>query len=144
MLFSPRVGAVDGALLGVRGYGITGAGEVASFQFRVLREGDAGFRIASVIARNAANRSLDPGGLRRGVVAALPARTLMLAPAPNPARGSATLAFALAQQCDAELAIYSVDGRRVRTLAKGPHDAATYRIVWKGEDDSGRGTGAGS
>ena len=136
-MFSPRLGVADAALLGVRGSGIAGTGDVARFRFKVLREGDAGLQIKRVIARDASNHPLDPSGFGRSVVAALPAHTLLLAPSPNPARGNATLAFALAQKGDAELAIYSVDGRRVFTLAHGPHDAGAYRIAWKGDDESG-------
>jgi hypothetical protein len=143
VMFSPRAGRTDAALLGVRGSGIAGAGDVAVFRFRVLREGDAALRIASVLARDAANRPLDPSGVGRSVVAALPAHTLLLAPTPNPAHGSATFALALAQRGDAELSIYSVDGRRVRTLLHGPHDAGTWRILWKGDDDGGRAQAPG-
>jgi hypothetical protein len=142
-VLSPRAGAVDGALLGVRGMGITGSGDLATFRFRALREGDAAIRIASVNARDANNRPLDASGLGRSVVAAVPAHTLMLAPSPNPARGAATLAFALAQSGHADLAIYSVDGRRVRTLAHGARAAGTYRLVWMGEDDGGRAQAPG-
>jgi hypothetical protein len=140
---SPGPGAADAALLGDRGAGITGAGDVARFRFRVLREGDAGLHIGRVVARDARNHALEPSGFARSVVAAVPAHTLMLAPSPNPARGSTTLAFALAERGDAELSIYSVDGRRVRTLARGARDAGAYHLVWMGEDDTGRGQAPG-
>ena len=39
---------------------------------------------------------------------------------------------------DAELAIYSVDGRRVRTLARGPLAAGSYHFTWSGDDDDHR------
>ena len=136
--FSPRTGELDATLLGVRDSGMRGAGDVATFRFRVLREGDPALRIASVIARDSRNRALDPGSLERAMVAAVPARTLLLAPSPNPAHGCTALAFALAQRGSAELAMYSVDGRRVRTLASGPCEAGEYRITWKGDDDEGR------
>ena len=137
VLFSPRPGVADVALLGVRGTGITGSGDVATFRFRVKREGETGLRLKRVLARDAANHALAPDGLASSVLAALPARTLLLSPAPNPARGSTQLAFALAKPGDAELAIYSVDGRRVRTLAHGARDAGAYHLTWKGEDDGG-------
>jgi hypothetical protein len=140
---SPRPGTADAALLGVRGSGIAGAGDVARFRFKVLREGDAGLSVGKIVARDARNRPLDPSGFARSVVAALPAHTLMLAPSPNPARGATTLAFALAQRADADLSIYSVDGRRVRTLAHGLRDAGAYRMVWTGDDDGGRGQAPG-
>src|SRR4029077_19223128 len=98
----------------------------------------SGLKLASVIARDAANRPLAPGSLARSVTASLPAHTMMLAPSPTPARGTANLDFALAERGDAELSIYSVDGRRVRTLAHGARDAGTYRLTWRGEDESGK------
>ena len=130
-------GRVDGALLGLRGSGIQGQGAVARFRFVALRDG-AGLRVSTVLARDAANRAVDPNSLARSVAASLPATTLMLSPAPNPAVGEATLTFALAQAGEAELSIYSVDGRRVRTLARGRREAGAHHMIWRGEDDAGR------
>jgi flagellar hook assembly protein FlgD len=42
-----------------------------------------------------------------------------------------------------ELAIYSVDGRRVRTLARGAMDVGEYRMTWDGRDDNGVPVSAG-
>ena len=133
----PRAGGIDAALLGVRGEGFGGAGAVARFRFRARREGETRLRIASVVARDAANRTLDPAGLARSQSIAAPARTVLLSPAPNPARGAANLAYGLAQRGAVELAVFSVDGRRVRTLAHGTQEAGAYRIAWRGDDDGG-------
>lgn len=133
----PRAGGIDAALLGVRGEGFGGAGAVGRFRFRARREGETGLKIASVVARDAANRTLDPAGLSRSQTIAAPAHTVLLAPAPNPARGAAHLAYGLAQRGSVELAVFSVDGRRVRTLAHGMQEAGAYRIAWRGDDDGG-------
>jgi hypothetical protein len=138
VVFSPRPGAADAALLGLRGSGITGRGAVATFKFRALRDGDARLRIRSIDARDPANRRLQPTDLAQSLTTAVPTHTLMLAPSPNPAQGEAHFAFALAEHGDADLAIFAVDGRRVRTLAHGPRDAGTYRMTWRGDDDAGR------
>jgi len=135
---SPGPAGVDGALLGVRGAGIRGTGDVARFHFKALRDGVTGLKIASVVARDAANRTLAASSLTESVEATLPAHTMMLAPSPNPARGASTLEFGLAERGDAELSIFSVDGARVRTLAHGPREAGAYRLTWRGEDDAGR------
>jgi len=135
---SPGPATVDAALLGVRGSGIRGLGDVARFRFRALRDGMTGLKIASVNARDAANRPLQSGALASTVVASLPAHTMMLSPSPNPARGASTLEFALSERGDAELSIFSVDGGRVRTLARGPREPGAYRMVWRGEDDAGK------
>jgi hypothetical protein len=62
---------------------------------------------------------------------------------PNPFQGSATLAFSLAQGGAVELAVYSVDGRRVKTLVSGVREPGEYRPVWDGRDDHGNPTSAG-
>jgi hypothetical protein len=42
-----------------------------------------------------------------------------------------------------ELAIFGLDGRRVRDLASGPRPAGAYHADWDGRDDAGRGVAAG-
>ena len=91
---------------------MTGAGEVASLTFRVLREGDASIRLESIDARDTQNRPLAPEAIGRATLAQLPARTVLLAPWPNPSPGAATLSFAMAEAGPAELAIFSVDSAR--------------------------------
>jgi flagellar hook assembly protein FlgD len=50
----------------------------------------------------------------------------------NPSRiGTAlSVSFGLPQAGEAELAIYSVTGQRVRTLYAGPVSAGTQRLTW--------------
>jgi flagellar hook assembly protein FlgD len=74
---------------------------------------------------------------------AAPERTLLLAPTPNPSRGARTVSFALAAAGDVDLAIYSVDGRRVRTLAHGAFAAGNYRFTWEGDDETHRAAAPG-
>ena len=138
VVFSPGPGTADAALLGLRGSGITGSGPVATFRFRVLRDGDARLRIANVVARDPANHRIQPGSLTQALTTALPTHTLLLSPSPNPAQGEANVAFALASSGEADLSIFAVDGRRVRTLAHGPRAPGEYRIRWRGDDDAGR------
>ena len=134
IVLTPRRGTIDAALLGSRAIGLGGAGEVASLAFRVLREGDAMIRLEQVLARDPDNRPLASDVVDRATLAQPPARTVLLAPWPNPAPGEATLAFALAETGPAELAIFSVDGRRVRTLTTGRREAGMHRVSWSGED----------
>jgi hypothetical protein len=47
------------------------------------------------------------------------------------------MAFSLAVQSPITLAIYSVDGRRVRTLASGVFPAGTHQLTWNGVDARG-------
>ncbi|MFN8587718.1 MAG: putative Ig domain-containing protein [Candidatus Eisenbacteria bacterium] len=139
MVLSARPGAVDGVLLGRRSNGVEGAGDVARVRFRALREGDPGIRVGAVFARDAANRPLDPSRLGRVVRELVPTRTLLLAPAPNPAPGAAMLSFALARAGEVDLALDGVDGRRVATLAHGVYAAGMHHLDWQGEArDRGR------
>jgi len=138
VVLSPKPGTVDAALLGARATGITGDGALATVTFRARRGGDPALRFGRVLARDAANRPLPPGELVTSDRALTPATTALLAPAPNPAAASATLAFTLAAPASVELAIYSVTGRLVRTLARGEHEAGAYSIPWAGDDDARR------
>jgi flagellar hook assembly protein FlgD len=62
-----------------------------------------------------------------------------LAPAmPNPFAASTTLSFSLAKPGTVELAIYSVDGRRVATLENGTLAAGPHKLTWSGTDGGGR------
>src|SRR5262249_38359184 len=138
IVLSPRAGTVDAALLGARATGFSGRGDLARVTFRALHDGDPAVRFARVAARDAANRPLAPGSLVYDAREPAPARTLLLAPAPNPAPATAALEFALAEPGRLEFAIYSVDGRRVRTLADGAFAPGTYHFTWAGDDDARR------
>ena len=138
VVLSPGPGAVDAALLGIRGQGIVGEGPLATFTFRARRDGAPSLRFGRVLARDAANRPLPGGALVTTGGRPLPATTALLAPSPNPAAGPATLAFTLAGPGSVELAIYSVAGRRVRTLVQGELEAGSHSIEWAGDDDARR------
>ena len=45
--------------------------------------------------------------------------------------------FGLAQRGAVTLAVYSVDGRLVRSLVRGVQEAGRYQFVWDGQDDHG-------
>jgi hypothetical protein len=81
--------------------------------------------------------ALDVGpGARGGGVELLP-------PAPNPGRGSMTLAIQLPAAGRARLEILDVAGRRVRALWDGPLAAGRHDVTWDGTDASGRRVPAG-
>ncbi|MEY4071716.1 MAG: hypothetical protein RL721_2330, partial [Candidatus Eisenbacteria bacterium] len=126
--YLPTHGAADAALLGVGDLGFTGSGVVARHRFRARRDGDPAVRIAKVDARDAANRAVPESRLGVSRVPAPPTSTVLMSPAPNPARGAANLAFGLARRGPVELTVLSVDGRRIRTLATGVQEAGDYRV----------------
>jgi len=143
VVLSSAPGVVDAVLLGARASGIAGEGTLATVSFRALREGDPALRLASVKARDAANRPLPANALALSDPAAAPSRTRLEAPLPNPAPAATTLAFSLARGGTIELAIYSVDGRRLRTIARGSFAAGRYQFPWAGDDDRGRSLAPG-
>ncbi len=108
-------------------------------QFRALAAGDPAIRIDRVLARDAANRPLPADRIDLGVTPA----TALLAPAPNPAARSTVLGFTLSAPGAADLAIFAIDGRRVKTLARGTFAAGTRHFTWNGDDDQHHAAAAG-
>lgn len=130
MWWTPRCSACARAL--------AGEGEVATVTFRALRGGAPRIRLAQVAARDSRNQPVELGASGRETGTPRVWVTALAAPWPNPARGSATIEFGLAHDDRVDLAIYSVDGRRVKTLVSGVREAGSWRVAWDGGDESGR------
>lgn len=56
---------------------------------------------------------------------------------PNPFNPQTTISFSLKRDEHVRLDVYSLDGRRVRTLVDGPVSAGPHDEVWNGRDDQG-------
>jgi hypothetical protein len=142
LAFSATPGNVDGASFAGSGQGLAGSGEFATVHFTVLATGDPKFDFAKVDARDRNNRTV---AVNSGVLDVAPKvlRTAFAPAVPNPFTRGTQFAFSLAQPGRSELEVFSVDGRRVRTLASGLHDAGEYRLEWNGADDSGHPLAAG-
>ena len=139
---SPSPGVVDVAVLGAGSPGITGDAEIATVRFRALRAGAPGVSLAHADARDGANHHLALALLAAPAVR-IPTSTRLDAAVPSPFRDRAALGFGLARAGDVELAVFSVDGRRVRTLASGYRDAGEYHLDWDGRDDAAQRAAAG-
>jgi hypothetical protein len=135
---SATPGTVDAAVM--QSGGMSGQGELASVTFRVLAAGDPQIRIASADGRDAANRKVT---VATSVRPQAPSTTQLAAPRPNPFTQSATVSFALAKAGPVEVLLYSVDGRKVRTLARDDRAAGEYSLTWDGRDESGSTVPAG-
>lgn len=59
-------------------------------------------------------------------------------PQPNPSRGYAVLSYTLPQDGRVRLAVFGVNGRRVRTLENGATLAGLHAVRWDHLDDDGR------
>ena len=57
---------------------------------------------------------------------------------PNPFNPSTQITFALPKRSRITLEIYTVQGKRIRTLAAGVEEAGVYTLTWDGTDDRGR------
>jgi hypothetical protein len=53
------------------------------------------------------------------------------------------LSFTLATPATVEFSVFSVDGRRVRSLISGLQPAGVYRLTWDGLDEARRPAAAG-
>jgi len=62
---------------------------------------------------------------------------------PNPFHGSTTIRFSLAEPAAAELVIFDVRGRIVRTLLHGALGAGSHVTLWDGRDDGGASAAPG-
>ncbi len=63
---------------------------------------------------------------------------------PNPFNPSTTISFALDHASRAKVAVYTVDGRLVRTLADEDFGAGHHQLSWNGTDQSGRQAASGT
>ena len=62
---------------------------------------------------------------------------------PNPFSPETRIAYELPQAGRAELRIYAVNGRLVRTLVEAELEAGPHTVVWDGLDESGRAVSSG-
>ena len=134
LLLSAGPGNVDVAVMGRDRPGLSGEGVLATVSFRAKATGNPHIGIASVDARDQANKKVD----LLSPSPSSPIATALAPASPNPFKRASTFGFSLARSGPAELAIFSVDGRRVKTLFAGTRGAGAYRVAWDGTDDAGR------
>lgn len=63
---------------------------------------------------------------------------ILLPPTPNPTQGSAAFRFALPTASEAELTVYDLRGRKVRTVYEGWTPSNGAIATWDGRDGAGR------
>jgi hypothetical protein len=76
-------------------------------------------------------------------MAALPDRDGFIAVRPNPFAPSTEVAFGLHRAGSAEITLYSVTGRAVRTLTSGSCAAGIHTVRWNGRNDAGEAVSPG-
>ncbi|MFN0152465.1 MAG: S8 family serine peptidase [bacterium] len=75
--------------------------------------------------------------------ASAPLSTVALAITPNPARDQASIRYSIPTGSPVVLELFSVDGRRVRSLESGWLTAGNHIAAWDGRDAAGRDVAAG-
>jgi 7,8-dihydropterin-6-yl-methyl-4-(beta-D-ribofuranosyl)aminobenzene 5'-phosphate synthase len=62
---------------------------------------------------------------------------------PNPFNSSTVIRFSLPARAEVELAVYSLLGQRVVSLARGTREAGSYTVTWDGRDARGNALASG-
>jgi hypothetical protein len=143
VVFSPRPGSLDAALLGARSEGWSGEGDFARLTFEAVAAGDPRLRVASVQARDATNREV-PVERSFLPLTKLPGRTALSAAAPNPFSAATSFTLSIARTARIEVDLYSPTGRHVRTLVREERAPGEYHLSWDGRDDDGRDVPSGA
>jgi hypothetical protein len=69
--------------------------------------------------------------------------TMLMPPAPNPFNPETAVGFSLASKGQVSLAVFDVQGRRVRTLVNEVREAGPHVVRWDGRNDSGQSVASG-
>jgi hypothetical protein len=86
---------------------------------------------------------LDPTPVEDQPVA-LPTAVSLAGNYPNPFNPMTVIRFALPASQHAELAVFDVRGKKVRTLVSDMLPAGSHEVTWQGRDDQGRGVASGT
>ena len=62
---------------------------------------------------------------------------------PNPFNPTTTISYSIAKRGHVVVAVYAVDGRRVRTLVDEVQSSDIYRVSWDGTDNRGSKVASG-
>ena len=120
---------------------------MATVTFEVLAVGNPLIELGVIDARDETNQpvvvpttaasGVDTGGL-------LPSVTALLPNYPNPFNPMTTIAFDLASTGRVRIDVFSIDGRRVRTLVDEDFGPGRHSAVFDGRDQTGRQVASGT
>ncbi|MDP1675503.1 MAG: T9SS type A sorting domain-containing protein [Bacteroidota bacterium] len=63
---------------------------------------------------------------------------------PNPFNPTTTIEYEIPKAGNVEVAIFDIQGRKIRELEKSVHDAGSFRVVWDSRNDAGRTVSSGT
>ncbi len=121
---------------------LQGSGEIATLFFR----GQGAMHIRQADLRDARNGFLGAPPTSTGVeapTAPTPTRFELLGAQPNPFNPTTTFRFLLPEAASAELLIYDVAGKLVRTVLQAELAPGEYLATWDGRNDRGRAVTSG-
>ncbi len=78
-----------------------------------------------------------------GQVSSVPEAPHLGVARPNPFNPQTVLEFSLPQAMAAELVVYDVRGKLIKTLATGSYAAGTHSVTWLGDDEGARRVSSG-
>jgi hypothetical protein len=122
---------------------VSGEGSLVVLTFQpkgVVEEGR--FEIVNGVLFDNARLS-NPVGLTGLDVRLVPSEFALMQNFPNPFNPETTISYDLAGDVDVRLEVYNVMGQLVQTLVNNHQNAGRYRIVWAGDDASGRQVASG-
>ena len=73
----------------------------------------------------------------------LPTRTILFDNFPEPFNSSTNIQFDIPNTAEIEISVYSLLGRKIRTLTDRTYEAGRYIISWNGRDESGNEVASG-
>ena len=62
---------------------------------------------------------------------------------PNPFNPQTSISFAIPEKSDVNLSVYDILGNKVRTLANGEFEPGDHKVIFDGNNDSGKPVSAG-
>ncbi len=62
---------------------------------------------------------------------------------PNPFNPSTTISYSIPNDGKVDITFYNIKGQKVKTLINGEQQAGAYKMVWNGDDSSGKNVSSG-
>ncbi len=109
------------------------------------------YQIVDVTMDGASTASYGPVAITAGATRVADAGTSPKAPAdyqlgnayPNPFNGQTAIQFSLAKPAEVSIAIYNLQGQKVRTLLAERQAAGNHTVYWNGQDELNQPVGSG-
>ncbi len=78
-----------------------------------------------------------PAGVEETEKNNIPDEFMLFQNYPNPFNSSTTISYQIPKICYVNISIFDINGRLVQTLVNQRQNAAKYKVIWDGKDNSG-------